>query len=167
MLAPFLRTKSVLLLTGLAGVAVLGGAYIFQYGFGYQPCVLCLYQRLPWWITIGVACLGLSVARKRPGLLSVFTVLAGLVVLAGAALAGYHAGVEYAWWQGPAGCSSTVDMSSMTLEEMKKAIMATPVVRCDEAAWTLFGISMAGYNFLISLAVGLFAVVFGWRSRQA
>lgn len=167
MIEQLLRTRSVTLLTALAGAAMLGGAYIFQYGFGYQPCTLCLYQRLPWWIAIGVACVGLSLARRLPNLLPVFTILAGLTVLVGAGIAGYHSGVEYGWWEGPAGCTGSTDMSNMTLEEMKKAILATPVVRCDDVPWSLFGISMAGYNFLISLAVGLFAVVFGWRNRQA
>lgn len=167
MLEKLFRIKNVSIITALAAAATLGAAYIFQYGFGYQPCPLCLYQRLPWWVALGVACLGLSMARRRPGLLPVFTILAGITILVGAGIAGYHSGVEYGWWEGPTGCSSTTDMSNLSLEEMKKAILATPVVRCDEPAWTLFGISMAGYNFLLSLAVGLYAVLFGWRNRQA
>lgn len=165
MFSTLTQGRNVALLTALTGVVTLGAAYVFQFGFGYQPCVLCLYQRLPWWIAIGVACLGLSLFRRAPRLLPVFTILAGITLLAGAVLAGYHVGVEQHWWPGPTGCSSTADMSSMTLEEMKKAILATPVVRCDDIPWSLFGISMAGYNFLISLASGLFATVFGWRSR--
>ena len=81
--------------------------------------------------------------------------IAGLVILGGAALAFYHAGVEYKWWAGPSTCGGGTIPASF--EELKKT-MNKPIVPCDTPAWTLFGISMAGYNGLMSLATGLFAV---------
>lgn len=153
-------------LTALAGAAVLAAAYVIEYGFGYAPCELCLYQRLPWWIALAVLCVGLAAARRLPGLLPVFTILAGVTILAGAGIAGYHVGVEQDWWAGPAACSGTPGAEAMDLQALKDAVMAAPVIRCDEVPWSLFGISMAGYNFILALIVGGYAVLTGWFGRR-
>ena len=137
-----------------ASLIVLAGAYGSQFIGGLQPCPLCLYQRIPWWVALGLAALAFrmhSVPRLRNGV--VF--MGGVVVLVGAGLAAYHAGVEYKWWGGPTTCTGVAAATS--LDALRAQIMATPIVRCDEAAWTLFGVSMAGYNFLFSLAVGVSA----------
>ena len=156
--------RPAILVTLAAAVAVLGAAYIFQYGFGYQPCELCLQQRLPWWIAIGIGCGAWWAYPRLPGLANMLLVLIGLTLLAGAVLAGFHAGVEWQWWEGPTACSGApVDFSN--IEDLTAAIMAAPVVRCDDVAWSLFGISMAGYNFLISAALGLYALIVPIRSR--
>lgn len=83
--------------------------------------------------------------------------LAGLVFLAGAGIAAFHVGVEQHWWQGLASCGGNLPQAR-TVEELRAALLAQPVVRCDEVAWSLFGISMAGWNFLFSL--GLAALSF-------
>jgi disulfide bond formation protein DsbB len=144
------RNLPALILLGMA-IAVLGGAYAFQYIGGLQPCALCLYQRWPWWIAGGIGLLALlpfGDARLRGMLLMLGT----LAVWAGAGVAVYHVGVEQKWWAGPVTCTSSLTAGS--LEDLKALIMAAPVVRCDDIAWSLFGISMAGYNALISLATG-------------
>jgi disulfide bond formation protein DsbB len=136
-----------------ASVAALGSAYAFQFIGGLQPCALCLYQRIPWWAALGLGALALRLhATQRAWNIAVW--LGALVVLAGAGLAGYHAGVEYKWWAGPTTCSG-VGGTAQTLDVLRAQIMNAPVVRCDEIPWSLFGVSMAGYNFLLSLFVGL------------
>ena len=77
------------------------------------------------------------------------------VLAANAALAGYHVGVEQKWWEGPASCSAAV-AAGTSFEDLKAQLLAAPIVRCDEVPWSLFGISMAGYNVLLSAG---FAVV--------
>lgn len=140
--------------------ATLGIAYISQYVGGLDPCQLCLYQRWPWWGAMAIAALALVPALT--GKAQRFLVLlAGLVLVGGAALAFYHAGVEYKWWPGPSTCGGGTIPASFA--ELQKT-MNKPIVPCDTPAWTLFGISMAGYNGLMSLATGLFAVKAATRS---
>lgn len=138
--------------------ATLGTVYASQYLGGLQPCKLCLYQRWPWWVAGGLALLGLALPQLRRGGL----MLAGLAIWVGAGIALYHTGVEQKWWSGPASCSGGSMPDS--LEALRALIFSAPVVRCDEIAWSLFGISMAGYNALLSVATG--AALF-WLLRRA
>ncbi len=154
-----------LLLVFLGSGALLLGALGFQYIGGLAPCPLCLWQRYPHDAVLVVTALGILVAppRMRVWLLA----LCGVILLVGVGIAGFHVGVEQKWWTGLESCAGTVDMSKLTPEEMRKAVMAGPPARCDEVAWSLFGISMAGYNFLISLALGVFALGAALRLRRA
>ena len=146
------RPLAVLVLA--VGAGVLATAYASQYLGGLAPCELCLYQRWPWWAAGGLALIAATApvaANRRRGL----CLTAGLFILAGAALAAYHVGVEQHWWQGPASCGGGA--MPATLAEMQRA-MATPIVPCDEPAWSLFGVSMAGYNAVFSLVFGGFVI---------
>jgi disulfide bond formation protein DsbB len=146
------RTLAILLFAVSAGV--LGTVYASQYLGGLQPCNLCLYQRWPWWIAGGLG----AVAAFAPISATVrgwLCFAAGLSVLAGAGIAAYHTGVEQHWWQGPTTCGAGAIPSSFA--DMQR-MMATPIVPCDKPAWTLLGISMAGYNAAFSLVFGGFAV---------
>ena len=128
----------------LGSILLLGGALAFQYLGGLAPCHLCILQRWPHGIAIALGLLVL--AWPRPGL----AVLAGLVVLVGAGIAGYHVGVEQAWWQGPTTCTAP-EPGSLAAGELLDQILETPLVLCDEVAWSLWGISMAGWNAILSL----------------
>ena len=124
-------------------VALLGGAYISQYGFGLFPCEMCLWQRYPHFAAVGLALLSYTMVPNRA-----WAALAGLAVLTSGLIGGFHAGVEYGWWEGITGCSSlpsTIDVMDVN---------AAPLVRCDVAPWDLFGVSLAGWNFLISTIGG-------------
>ena len=137
-----------------ASLALLLGALAFQYLGGYPPCVLCYWQR---YAHVGAALLAagaLTMPRLAPWALAA----AALVLLAGAGIAGFHVGVEQHWWAGTAECGSAVTGAS-SVEELRARLLAQPVVRCDEVAWSLFGLSMAGYNLLFSL--GLAAIAAG------
>ncbi|HEX9464796.1 MAG TPA: disulfide bond formation protein B [Alphaproteobacteria bacterium] len=149
------RDAALILLIGSA--ALLGGAFAFQYIGGLAPCILCWWQRYAHMATIVVAATALAASRSgdsRAGW--VLVAAAGLTLLAGAGIAAFHVGVEQHWWAGTAECGSPVGGAG-GIEELRARLMAQPVVRCDEVAWSLFGISMAGYNFLVSLALAAFA----------
>jgi len=145
-----------------ASAATLSAAYFFQYVLGYQPCSLCLQERIPYILAIGAALIAGILSREANlGIWPVvFMGLCALAFAAGAILSAYHVGVEYKWWAGPSSCSGTTLVMPQSLEDMHKAI-ANPVhlPRCDAAAWTLFGVSLAGFNFLISVALFVLAAL--------
>ncbi|MGP1396510.1 MAG: disulfide bond formation protein B [Inquilinaceae bacterium] len=145
------RNASPILL--LACTAVLGTALASQYWGGLRPCELCLYQRWPYAAAIGLALLAVAVARARRLLLASI----GVALLAGAGIAAFHVGVEQHWWAGLESCGSAT-LSGGSAAELREQLLATPVVRCDEVVWSLFGISMAGYNLIASLALGMFGL---------
>ena len=135
------------------GAATILGAYFFEYVLHYQPCPLCLEQRIPYYVAIPLA-LVVAVAAKRqaprPLVIAGFAALA-LVMLVGMAIAAYHAGVEWHLWAGPQECSG--DPNFGRTGSLIEQLNTVRVVRCDEAAWRLFGLSLAGYNVLISAAL--------------
>jgi disulfide bond formation protein DsbB len=137
-----------------ASAALLAGALAFQYWGGLQPCVLCLWQRYAHVGVMGFAMLAFVLGRTPTG--GLLLIASGLAALAGAGIAGFHVGVEQHWWQGTSECGSTLGPAA-TIDELRARLLAQPVVRCDEVAWSLFGISMAGYNFILSLALAAFA----------
>jgi len=155
----------------LGSAALLGGAFAFQHLGGLQPCVLCLYQRWPHAIVIGVGAIILLFALHRvPTLSRALLGIMALSLLVGAGIAMFHVGVEYKWWAGTPGCGA-VSSGSRDLSSFTDSLLAAPVVRCDEVAWSLFGISMAGWNGLVSIALalfGLYASLTGrfWRIRS-
>lgn len=143
------RRAALALLAACA--ALLAGALVFQYGFGLEPCTLCRWQRWPHIFTIFLAALGWSF-HSRPAL-----ALAGIALLGGAAVAGFHVGVEQLWWEGTRSCGAG-SLAGLSVDALREKLLATPVVRCDEIAWSLFGVSMAGYNALISIGLSIFAL---------
>jgi disulfide bond formation protein DsbB len=142
--------------------AVLGTALLSQYWGGLAPCELCLLQRWPWAIAIVISLVAVLTGRQ-PGLPWVALIL-GLVFAAGVAFAFYHVGVEQHWFAGPAAC--TASTGAMTLEEMKRQIIGTAPVLCDRPAWTLFGVSMAGFNLLVSLIMAAICFLVFVRARR-
>ena len=126
-------------------LALLAGAYISQYVFGLYPCEMCWWQRYPHFVALGLA--AASFVLPPRGLL---IALAALAIAVSGAIGGFHAGVEYGWWQGLTAC--TAPASGEAGADPLKAILDAPLTRCDVAPWTLAGISLAGWNFLFSLA---------------
>ena len=106
--------------------ALLAGAYVAQYGFGLYPCEMCWWQRYPLLAALPLAGLAFVAAPAR-----VWTGLAALAILVSGAIGGYHAGIEYGWWQGITSCARIVpsDPGASPLE----AIMNTPMISCNEA----------------------------------
>lgn len=127
----------------LVPAALLGGAYLSQYGFGLFPCEMCWWQRYPHFAALGC---GLAAFMIKPP--QVWTALAGLAILTSGLIGGFHAGVEYGWWEGITAC--TAPAAGISVLDLN----AAPLIRCDVAPWTLAGISLAGFNFLISGLAG-------------
>ena len=125
-------------------LALLGGALISQYVGHLYPCELCWYQRYPHFAALALAALAFVVPGRPARAASV--ALAAVAILLSGAIGVFHAGVEYHWWQGFTECTSTMS-GPITLDSIMKA----PIVRCDVAQWTLFGISLAGFNALFSV----------------
>jgi len=133
------------LLALIVPAALMAGALGSQYIGGLHPCEMCEWQRWPHYAAIVLALLAF-VARSQARTL---TILAALAIVISGAIGVFHAGVEYGWWEGLTRCS-TVGGSDDVLAD----IMSAPLVRCDEVQWSLFGISLAGFNAIISLAAG-------------
>jgi disulfide bond formation protein DsbB len=141
----------------VASAAVVGTALLSQYWGGLTPCELCLLQRWPWWAAIAIAIGFWLIADKLP-LIWAALILA-VVFLVSAGLGFYHVGVEQHWFQGPIACTATPGAGATTIEELRRQLLATQPVMCDQVQWSLFGISLAGYNFLASLAMAGFCAM--------
>ena len=135
-------------------LAALCVAWLAQYGFGLAPCHLCYLQRDAYWAAIVLSVLAIVLGPRSP-YRRWAVALIGLAFLTGAGLALYHVGVEQKWWVGSEACIGGI--AGLSGADLEAAIMNAPVTRCDEAAFELFGISMAGYNGLLSLALAAFA----------
>jgi disulfide bond formation protein DsbB len=142
------------LLAMLASGALLAGAHAFQYFGGLQPCPLCMDQRYWHWAVVGVSLLALILVRWRPGLARWAALVIGLVLLGSAAMGAYHVAVEQHWVI--AQCDARIAEGEIRVFSVDDDLV---VPRCDEIAWSWLGVSMAGYNALISLALALMSFV--------
>jgi disulfide bond formation protein DsbB len=143
--------------------ATVGGAWIFQ-AFGVAPCELCLTERLPYYIGIIVAALAIGFALGRHRTLLNVSFIALLVIFAvSAGLGAYHAGVEWGFWPGPSDCTGSFKKAGSTAEFLKQ-LQSVKVVRCDEVALRILGLSLAGWNAVISVALAIWAIV-GLRGK--
>lgn len=156
-------SRGLTLLLIVLGAGILAAALTFEHAWGYAPCHLCLQQREPWWGLIGLGMVLLYlpfVWPRAPGRIFVglFAVAFALALYNGY-LGTYHAGIEWKLWPGPPSCTGT----NAALGTDFSNLSAANVIRCDEAGWRLFGLSMAGYNVLASLAAAAIAALGGWR----
>ena len=144
----------------LSSAAVLGGAHAFETFGNMPPCALCLYQRDAYWGALSVAILALIAAKIRPGAAGAraFALLLALAFMAGASIAGFHVGVEYKWWPGLAECAAggKYAPSGDLLGSLSKTM---DVPACDKVAWSMLGVSMAGWNMFISLGLAGISVL--------
>jgi|TARA_Y100000294_G_scaffold19799_1_gene16852 disulfide bond formation protein DsbB len=138
-----------------ASVGALITAYTAELAFGIEPCILCLYQRIPYAVAGTLAVAALLAPGPRPKAWAVIG--AGMAFLAGAEIAFYHVGVEQHWWRSIASCGVAAgDPEPETVEALRRLLTeARPVKACDEVDWTLFGVSMATYNVAASLALAV------------
>jgi disulfide bond formation protein DsbB len=133
----------------LAPAALLAGAFGSQYLGGLFPCEMCWWQRYPHEAAIALALLAYGLSGQ-PRWSRALVILASIAIAVSGAIGVFHAGVEYKWWEGITTCSR--GPSAASADELLKAIMAAPVIRCDQPQWTLFGVSLAGFNALFSFA---------------
>jgi disulfide bond formation protein DsbB len=139
-------------------LATLGGAWFFEYVLKLAPCPLCLEQRIPYHIIVPLSLLLAiaALAHAPRTLLMVGFAAVAIAACCNIVLGTYHAGVEWHWWAGPADCSGPLtDLRNGG--SLLNQLHGVNVVRCDEAAWRFLGLSLAGYNVLISLALAIIA----------
>jgi disulfide bond formation protein DsbB len=145
----FATPRATALFLLLAAIVILGGAWIFEFA-GYAPCPLCLQQRWAWYALIPFSAL-IALLNAR-GLLY----LAALLMAGSAVFGAYHAGIEWKWWPGPGTCAGELTGGLPDLNN-------EPVISCEEAALRILGLSLAGWNAVISLALAAMAL----RGAQA
>jgi disulfide bond formation protein DsbB len=136
------------------GAATLATVFYYQYMLGYQPCPLCLDQRKAFYVSIPLAVLlwlGAGHGASRKVMMFGFAAVA-LAMLWNAGLSAYHAGVEWKLWAGPSDCSGPINGFGTTTD-LLKSLQGIHIPRCDQAAWRFLGISFAGYDVLVSLAL--------------
>ncbi len=139
-------TRNVLILLATAGsVALLAGAFAFQYIGGLLPCVLCLWQRWPHALAIVLGIAGMKIGGR------VLPLLGALALLATAGIGAFHVGVEQGWWEGLASCTVNSMAGVSAADLLNTDIQVGGPVRCDAIAWQFGGVSMAGWNTVISL----------------
>lgn len=142
----------------VASIAMLGGALLFQYVGGLFPCEMCIWQRIPHAAIIGCSLMALVLHKRgqAPRARAIMLCVAVLFLVSGG-LGLMHMGVEQKWWVIQTSCTATggADLN---------AIMQARVTRCDDIAWSMFGLSMAGYNMLFSGAMAAFLI---WHLRRS
>jgi disulfide bond formation protein DsbB len=149
-----------------AAVFTLAGAWTFQ-ALGYEPCELCLKQRFPWYAALPLSAAAIFLARDgRIATTKALLALLALIFVASAIFGAYHAGVEWKFWPGPTDCTGDF-AAAPTMEEFRKQLQATRIVRCDEVALRIFGLSLADWNVLVSAGVALIATLGATAPKKA
>lgn len=139
-------------------------AYIAEYGFGLEPCILCLYERIPYALA-AIAALVAAALPMRPGARAVLVGVCAAIFFAGAGLGFYHVGVERHWWTAVTGCGGTLP-ADFSLEDLQAQLQRSTLKPCDQVDWRLFGLSLATYNAILSLALAV-ACLAGARVMMA
>ena len=154
--------KIVFSLVLMASVGGLASALAGQYVFGFDPCVLCLYQRVPWAAAAAMALVALTAGLGRQ---SGWPVLAcALAFAAGSLLALYHVGVQEHWWASVTGCAGA-PVGGVTLDDLRPGALARPLPPCDRVDFRLLGLSLAGWNAVLSALLAT-ACLFGFRALK-
>ncbi len=141
-----LSPRKVIIVTAITSASLLLGVFILQYFVGIKPCSLCITQRWPHALVLMLslcALLPIMAKFRRPIL-----ALISLAFATTASVGAYHLSIEFGWVTGPATCSGNI--TGDTVEELRRQLMAQPFTKCNDIAWSLFGVSLAGYNFFIS-----------------
>ena len=151
----------------IVAAATLAGAWFFQLVLDIRPCPLCLEQRYAYYLAVPLGMLtALAAARDAPRALPIGgLVLLALAALGNAGLGAFHAGVESHFWQGPTECSGPVGNLG-SAGDLLQRLDTVKVIRCDEVQWRFLGLSLAGYNVLISLLMAAIAVAGVVRSAR-
>jgi disulfide bond formation protein DsbB len=153
------RAEAKLILATGLGFAGIGGAWFSELVLGYVPCMLCLWQRWPYYIALPLAIAGLLALRGEGSrrYLPMLAAVLGVIFVVSFGLGVFHAGVEWKLWAGPAGCGGRLTTTAPSLEDFRKSLNTARVVLCDEAAMRILGLSFAGWNAVVSaLIAGLF-----------
>jgi disulfide bond formation protein DsbB len=154
------RGLAASLVATLGMAATVGGALAFEHIGGYIPCALCLMQRTPyyWGIPIGILAIVTSVVKLPVWLTRSLLVIIGMLMLAGAGLGVYHAGVEWHFWEGPATCATSASGVSTNVGDLLGDLDSKHAPSCTDAALRVLGLSFAGWNVIASLILAAIAL---------
>ncbi len=155
-----MRFNTARILAFILPLSLLLGAYGSQYWGGLYPCEMCWWQRYAHFAALPIA--ALAFAFGQSGLSRVCVALAALAILTSGLIGGFHAGIEYHWWEGFTTCSVTFKPGG----DIATSILNAPLIRCDEAQWKIFGISLAGFNFLLSCGGAIAILASLWRNKS-
>ena len=147
------RRRFAIFLAAGGSAAVLAAALAFQYLGGLAPCQLCIWQRWPHAVAVGLGVLALILTRGAIG--RILPLLGSLAALASAGIGVFHVGVEQKWWEGLASCTAGSISGISTDDLLNPDVAVGAVVRCDAIAWQMFGISMAGWNVILSALLAM------------
>ncbi|KPQ09541.1 MAG: disulfide bond formation protein DsbB [Saliniramus fredricksonii] len=148
--------RGIALAIALMGIATIAAALWFEHVVELQPCLLCLYQRWPYYAAIPLA-LAITLLAREPGPARAGLALIGLIFLAGTGLALYHVGVEMGVFLGPTGCGGEAAARATDMDDFRRQLETVRVIDCSQPAWIFLGISMAGWNAVISFTIALIA----------
>lgn len=152
-----MSARHLIMVVAMGSTTMLLAAFAFQHLGGLAPCKLCLWQRWPHAAAVVIGALALLTHRLQ------LAWLGALAALATAGVGLYHVGVEQGWWQGPTTCTSGA-IGGLSADDLLDQIMNAPMVRCNDIAWAFAGISMAGWNMIISATL---AIIWILAARRA
>ena len=154
------------LLVLLVSLFTIGGAWFIELVLGVKPCHLCLIGRIPHYIGIPVAALALIANRESvsPRIGRAMLALLAIVFLVGTGIAAYHSGVEFGIFTGPTDCTGTIEKAA-DIQDFLKQLQTVKVIRCDEVAMRIFGLSLASWNAVISLGLAVVAAMGAAKSE--
>ncbi|ETX14292.1 dihydroneopterin aldolase [Roseivivax halodurans JCM 10272] len=153
-----MTSKPLILIAATGSAALLLGALAFQYLGDLPPCKLCYWQRYPHVAAMVIGALALALS------IGILPLLGAAAALASAGVGIYHTGVERGWWEGPTSCSSGA-IEGLSTDQLMDQIMTAPLVRCDEIAWQMAGLSMASWNAIASIALAVIWLM-AWRAGR-
>jgi disulfide bond formation protein DsbB len=158
-------TASLALIVAAVATGAIGGAWFIQLALGVLPCKLCLDQRIPYYIGVPLAALTAWQAARQPaGLITTGLFVAlGCVFAAAAGMGLYHAGIEWGLWRGPTDCTGSF-LPAPRIGDFLKQLETVKVIRCDEVAMRIAGLSLAAWNMIVAAALSLLAFAGAWRS---
>ena len=148
--------RNAALLIALGAIATIAGAWFIEIVLGVKPCPLCLEQRIPYYLGIPVALIATWLSARHPTFGRYTLGLVALIFVIGAGMGAYHAGVEWGFWPGPAGFTGPIEKPA-AMTDFLKSLNTVTVIRCDEVAMRIFGLSLAAWNAIIAGALGLYA----------
>jgi len=140
-------------------------ALLMEYGFDVRPCILCIWQRIPYAAAAALSLIALVWTPYRRQTILLLT-LCSILYLTGAGIAAYHSGVERHWWEGTPSCAAE-ELKGASPEELRKALLAVEEPRCDEITWSILGLSLTNLNIIAFLGLTAFSALAAARQAQS
>ena len=158
--------RNAALLIALSALATIAGAWFIEIVLGVKPCPLCLEQRIPYYAGIPVAFITAWASDTYPKFVRLLLIMVAIIFLIGSGMGAYHAGVEWGFWKGPADCTGPIP-TAPAMGDFLKSLDTVRVIRCDEVAMRIFGLSLAAWNALIAGGLAAYAAIVAVKRQSA